>query len=176
MNETITITGNVATEPEHKLTPGGVSITTFRIASGQRRYDRQTGGWVDGPTNWYSVSTFRSLADHAYDSLHKGDRVILTGRLKVREWETSVRKGTTVEIDAEAIGHDLLWGVSRFEKRGPSASAGRTDTKAPTESTVDAWAAPGVADDVDVEWPTVAVPADGPEGGTLELATAETPF
>src|SRR4029079_5343976 len=89
MNETITITGNVATEPEHKLTPGGVSITTFRIASGQRRYDRQTGGWVDGPTNWYSVSTFRSLADHAYDSLHKGDRVILTGRLKVREWETS---------------------------------------------------------------------------------------
>ncbi len=92
MNETITITGNIATEPEHKHTPGGVSITTFRVASGQRRYDRQSGSWVDGATNWYTVSTFRSLADHAFQSLRKGDRVLLTGRLRVRDWETGAQQ------------------------------------------------------------------------------------
>ena len=123
MSDTITVTGNIATEPEHKRTPAGVAITTFRLASGQRRYDRQSGAWIDSGTNWYTVSTFRGLAEHAFSSLHKGDRVILTGRLRLRDWDTGSRKGTTAEIDAEAIGHDLLWGTTHFEKDGPSASS-----------------------------------------------------
>ena len=124
MTDTITVTGNIATEPEHKRTPAGVAITTFRLASGQRRYDRESGAWTDSGTNWFTVSTFRGLAEHAFSSLHKGDRVILTGRLRLRDWDTGSRKGTTAEIDAEAIGHDLLWGTTRFEKEGaPAASA-----------------------------------------------------
>ena len=118
MSDTITVTGNIATEPEHKRTPAGVAITTFRLASGQRRYDRESGAWIDSGTNWYTVSTFRGLAEHAFASLHKGDRVILTGRLRLRDWDTGSRKGTTAEIDAEAIGHDLLWGTTHFEKDG----------------------------------------------------------
>ena len=149
MSDTITVTGNIATEPEHKRTPAGVAITTFRLASGQRRYERQSGTWIDSGTNWYTVSTFRGLADHTFASVHKGDRVILTGRLRLRDWDTGSRKGTTAEIDAEAIGHDLLWGTTHFEKDGVSASSavdssndwpataevGRTDP--------DGWALPG---------------------------------
>jgi single-strand DNA-binding protein len=168
MNETITITGNIATDPEHKHPEGGVSITTFRVASGQRRLDRQSGLWVDGATNWYTVSTYRSLADHAFHSLRKGDRVLLTGRLKVRHWENGERRGTSVEIDADAIGHDLLWGNSTFQKDArPSAST-------PPQS--DGWAAPGVSDGVETDWPVVRVPDGESEPLALELAGAEPPF
>lgn len=178
MNETITITGNVATDPELKQTAGGVSIATFRVASGQRRYDRQSGGWVDAATNWYTVSAFRSLADHAFHSLRKGDRVLLTGRLRVRDWDSGARKGTTVEIDAEAIGHDLLWGTSRFEKDRPGAGAttGRGDAWAPPASPADEWAAPGVTEEATVDWPTATVPADESEPRPLELVGVEAPF
>ena len=120
--DTITITGNVATPPELKRTPAGVPITTFRVASGQRRYDRGAEAWTDAGTNWYTVSVFRSLADHAYQSLQKGDRVILTGRLRLREWDNGTRRGTAIEIDAEAIGHDLLWGTTTFVKDSRSAT------------------------------------------------------
>lgn len=178
MNETITITGNVATDPEHKHTNGGVSITTFRVASGQRRYDRQSGGWVDAETNWYTVSMFRSLADHAFNSLRKGDRVLLTGRLRVQNWDTGAKRGTTVEIEAEAIGHDLLWGNSRFEKERPSAStgSGQTEGSAAPGRLADEWAAPGVGEQSDGEWTVAPVPGQEAEPRTLELAGAETPF
>ena len=91
MNDTITITGNVATEPQHKRTAAGVPITTFRIASGQRRYDRSAEAWVDSVTNFYSVSAFRGLAEHAFQSLRKGERVILSGRLRVRDWDNGTK-------------------------------------------------------------------------------------
>jgi single stranded DNA-binding protein len=123
--DTITITGNVATPPELKRTSSGVAITTFRVASGQRRYDREAGAWSDAGTNWYTVSAFRTLADHAYRSLQKGDRVILTGRLRLREWDNGTRRGTAIEIDAEAIGHDLLWGTTTFMKDSPGGSRRR---------------------------------------------------
>ena len=152
--DTITITGNVATAPEFKRTPAGLAITTFRVASGRRRYDRETGSWTDSGTNWYTVSVFRSLADHAFESLHKGDRVILTGRLRLREWENGTRKGTSIEIDAEAIGHDLLWGTTTFAK-DPRIAGNAADPAvrgvgdASSTWTVggsdgDTWTAPGV--------------------------------
>ncbi|MFE5408733.1 single-stranded DNA-binding protein [Microbacterium sp. NPDC056569] len=141
--DTITITGNVATPPELKHTPAGVAIVTFRVASGQRRYDRDAGAWTDAGTNWYTVSVFRSLAEHTYRSLQKGDRVILTGRLRLREWDNGTRRGTAIEIDAEAIGHDLLWGTTTFVKDSRGA-ASDTPENWPTTATGDAWAAPGV--------------------------------
>ena len=173
MNDSITLTGNVATEPEHKRTPSGVSITTFRIASGQRRYDRAANAWVESGTNFYSVSAFRSLADHAYLSLKRGDRVLVTGRLRVRDWENGTKRGTSVEIDAEALGHDLLWGTTTFVKDAPTTS--EADRGAESART---WAAPGLsagessdpaADDA--EWaPT------GDDVRPVELSVAESPF
>ena len=141
--DTITITGNVATPPELKRTPAGVPITTFRVASGQRRYDRGAEAWTDAGTNWYTVSVFRSLADHAHQSLQKGDRVILTGRLRLREWDNGTRRGTAIEIDAEAIGHDLLWGTTTFVKDSRSATIDVAQARS-TPVGADAWAAPGI--------------------------------
>ena len=141
--DTITITGNVATPPELKQTSAGVPIVTFRVASGRRRYDREAGAWTDAGTNWYTVSAFRSLADHAYRSLQKGDRVLLTGRLRLREWDNGTRRGTAIEIDAEAIGHDLLWGTTTFVKDSRAATVDTSQDWA-TAPAGDGWAAPGV--------------------------------
>ncbi|MFK4837689.1 single-stranded DNA-binding protein [Microbacterium sp. ZW T2_14] len=141
-DDTITITGNVATLPELKQTSAGVTIATFRVASGRRRYNRETESWIDAGTNFYTVSAFRTLADHAYQSLQKGDRVLLTGRLRVREWENGTRRGTAIEIDADAIGHDLRWGTTTFVKdAGRAAGGGREVSQ---DAGADAWAAPGV--------------------------------
>jgi single-strand DNA-binding protein len=170
MTDTITVTGNIATEPEHKRTPAGVAITTFRVASGQRRYDRATSAWIDSGTNWYTVSTFRRLAEHAMASLHKGDRVVLTGRLRLREWDTGAKKGITAEIDAEAIGHDLLWGTSRFEKdAAPAADAPGVDADW-SDRAPDGWAVPGADDRVPV------LVGAGEAGPVLAETDAETPF
>ena len=171
MNETITITGNVATDPQHKLA-GGVSITSFRVASSQGRYDRQSGAWIETGTNWFSVSTFRGLADHAFQSLRKGDRVLLTGRLKVRDWEAGDRKGTSVDIEADAIGHDLRFGTTRFEKDGTRRGDAGEAPPAPAEE----WSTPGVTDAAEIEWPVVTVPVDDAEPRPLELAGVEAPF
>ena len=110
MNDTITIVGTIGTDPEKKIR-NGVPITTFRVASKERRFDRSTGSWVDGETNWYTASAYRRLAEHAFDSLHRRERVVLTGRLRVRNWDTGEKRGTSVDIDIDAIGHDLLFGT-----------------------------------------------------------------
>lgn len=115
MSDHITVIGNIATEPERRQTSTGVCVMSFRLASTQRHRDDRTGQWVDGSTNWYTVSAFRQLAEHALESLQKGQRVIVTGKLRLRSWETSAKKGLDVEIDADGLGHDLRWGTSTFQ-------------------------------------------------------------
>ena len=169
MNETITITGNIATEPEFKRIGSGVPVINFRVASGLRRFDRAANTWVDAGTNWYSVSAFRGLAEHAFDSLHKGDRVLVTGRLRLRDWDTGTKRGTAVEIDAEAIGHDLLWGTSTFSKSSrPSERSEQESTWGPNES--DSWAAPGVDS---AGAPAGGDPAAGAAGSDSSLLAVE---
>lgn len=123
MTDTITLTGIIATDPRALVTQSGLSISSFRLASSQRRYDRVKGEWVDGETNWYTVTAFRQLADNVLASLRKGQRVVVTGRVRIRSWESGERSGMTVEVDADAIGHDLVWGRSTFERRVASAPA-----------------------------------------------------
>ena len=116
MSDTISLTGLVATTPKHIVTASGLTVTTFRFASTQRRYDRSEQKWVDGETNWFTVATFRQLATNVAASLQKGQRVLITGRLRVRDWATDDKHGTNVEIDAEAVGHDLSWGTTVFTR------------------------------------------------------------
>lgn len=174
MSETIVITGNVGADPELKHTPGGVAIATFRVGSGLRRFDKEANGWVDDGTNWYSVSAFRSLADHAHASLRRGDRVVVTGRLRVRSWDNGTSRGTAVEIEADAVGHDLRWGTSVFTKSARPASA------TPGEGASDSWAVPGrptdawAEDDAPVETPGERTDAADPR--PLALVGAEPPF
>ncbi|MBK0419193.1 single-stranded DNA-binding protein [Leucobacter sp. CSA1] len=117
MNTPVSIVGIVATDPRLVQTGSSIPLCSFRVASSDRRYDRERQEWVPGETNWFTVSAFRTLAAHAHQSFAKGDRVIVSGRLRVRRWEANEKSGISVEIDADALGHDLRWGVSRFTKR-----------------------------------------------------------
>lgn len=116
MLDHITVHGLVATEPRHIVTKEGLEITNFRLAAMQSRFDRQLGKWKEDGTNWYSVASFRILARNAAASLEKGHRVIVSGRLRVREWEAGERAGVSVDIEADSIGHDLVWGSSTFDR------------------------------------------------------------
>jgi single-strand DNA-binding protein len=114
MSEFITVTGLVATTPRHLITQDGLPITSFRLASSARRFDRTQNRWIDGETNWYTITSFRQLAINVSESIHKGDRIVVQGKLRVRDWDNGENSGTSVEIDADAIGHDLAWGTSTF--------------------------------------------------------------
>jgi single-strand DNA-binding protein len=127
MSDTITITGLVGTDPREIATSDGLAIVTFRLGSTVRRFDRGTQRWVDGDTNWYSVTAFRQLAINCLSSLNKGQRAIVTGRIRIRDWKTDERTGVSVDIEADSIGHDLLWGTSVFTRSISSAVAHDTE-------------------------------------------------
>lgn len=142
MSDSITLTGLVATAPRHIVTSEGLPITSFRLASTQRRFDRSAERWIDGETNWYTITAFRQLAINSAGSIGKGDRVVVTGRLRIREWENGERTGTNIDVEADAIGHDLTWGTSVFSRSiSTAAKAGADDA-----STTDATAEPTAAD------------------------------
>jgi single-strand DNA-binding protein len=137
MSDIITLTGIVGTEPRAVTTAEGLAITSFRLASTQRRFDKSQEKWVDGETNWYSITTFRQLATNAAVSVKKGERVLVTGRLRMREWESSGKSGTNIDIEADSLGHDLSWGTAAFSRGAGSTPAdpGPTSTDiAPAEA------------------------------------------
>ena len=115
------ITGNLTSPPTRHDVAGGVAMVTFGLASTERRFEN--GTWHDVHTNFYNVSVFRKLAEHAYASLEKGQRVILAGKLKVRHWEANGRTGTSVDLEATSIGPDLMFGVATFVKDGRAAES-----------------------------------------------------
>ena len=116
MSENITVAGLVATTPRHLITQDGLPITSFRLACSNRRFDREQNKWVDGDTNWFTVTAFRQLAINASTSIAKGERILVTGKLRVRDWDNGERAGTSVEIEAEHLGHDIFWGTSAFTR------------------------------------------------------------
>lgn len=116
MSESFTVTGLVATTPRHLVTQEGLPITSFRLASSKRRFDRTKKIWVEGETNWFTINSFRQLAINSASSISKGDRIVVSGRLKVRDWDNGERSGTSVEIEADCLGHDLVWGTSEFSR------------------------------------------------------------
>ncbi|HEX4057101.1 MAG TPA: single-stranded DNA-binding protein [Galbitalea sp.] len=135
MSDNISLTGIVGSEPRSVTTPEGLAITSFRLASSQRRFDRAQEKWVDGETNWYTVTTFRQLAANAAVSIKKGERVVVTGRLKVRDWEAGGKRGVNVDVEADALGHDLSWGTAAFSRgAGPATSDASASTSAPAAS------------------------------------------
>ena len=116
MSEILSVTGLVATTPRHLVTQDGLPITSFRLASSQRRFDRNQNKWIDGETNWFTVTAFRQLAINSAGSINKGDRLIVSGKLRVRDWDNGERAGTSVEVEADSLGHDLTWGSSVFTR------------------------------------------------------------
>ncbi len=119
MNEIkITACGTVGTDPSVREVNGGESlVTSFRLASTPRVRDRQTNVWRDQPTSWLQVNCWRQLGVNVADCVHKGQRVIVHGRLVVREWTTDDGQyRTRADIEADAVGFDLGYGRGTFEK------------------------------------------------------------
>lgn len=115
-NAKTTATGLVATTPRYLKTTDGLDICSFRMASAYKHFDRKKMEWVEGETNWFTITSFGTLAINVAKSISKGDRISVSGMLRVRDWDNGTNSGTSVEIEAETIGHDLLWGNSTFER------------------------------------------------------------
>jgi single-strand DNA-binding protein len=134
MNETmVTVVGNVVSDPTLRVTSGGAKVSSFRLASTERRYDRVAGGWRDGDTVYWQVSCWRRAAENVADSLAKGQPVVVHGRLRERRYEVEGQLRTSLEIEASTVGHDLSRGVARFRKAAP---AGPRDGASGVEATV----------------------------------------
>jgi single-strand DNA-binding protein len=116
MSDQYSVTGLVATTPRHLVTQDGLPITSFRLAASLRKFDRTLDRWVEAETNWFTITSFRQLAVNASMSISKGDRILVMGRLRVRDWDNGERAGTSVEIEAESIGHDLVWGSTTYTR------------------------------------------------------------
>jgi single-strand DNA-binding protein len=116
MSDLMTVRGFVATDPRTNTTHGGDIVSSFRLAVTERRYDREAGAWVDGHTNWFTVVGFRQLASNMCGSVKKGHRVIVVGRLRLKQWENEGRIYHSADIEAESVGHDLYWGSAKFAR------------------------------------------------------------
>ncbi|TIC87441.1 single-stranded DNA-binding protein [Nocardioides sp. GY 10113] len=116
----VTLQGWLGGEPSGRDV-GGVLVTHFRVACTPRRFNRQREEWVDGETQWYTVSAWRALADHCLRSLRKGDPVVVHGRLTHRSY---VNKADTevvaLEVEAITVGHDLSRGCTEFRRTSPA--------------------------------------------------------
>lgn len=134
MTDQICVSGLVATEPRFISTSEGLSICSFRLASPQRHFNRAENQWVDGETNWYTVTAFRQCAENAAQSVNKGDRLVLSGKLRLRQWERDDKSGLSAEIEADALGHDLRWGTTVLTRSMRSESHSDGDSEVSDES------------------------------------------
>jgi len=116
----ITVVGNLTADPELRFTPSGAAVANFTVASTPRQFDKQTNEWRDGEAMFLSCSVWRQAAENVAESLVKGSRVIVSGRLKARSYETREgEKRTVFEIDVDEIGPSLRYATASVT-RAPS--------------------------------------------------------
>ena len=122
---TITVIGNLVDDPELRFTPSGAPVANFRIASTPRTFDRQSNEWKDGDTLFLSCAVWRQAAENVAESLQRGMRVIVQGRLKSRQYETREgEKRTVFEIDVEEVGPSLRNATAKVAKTQRSGGGG----------------------------------------------------
>lgn len=141
MNETtLTITGNLAADPELRFTPTGAPVANFTVISTPRRYDRASNEWSDGEPISIRCNLWRQPAENVAESLTRGSRVIVTGRLRSRQWETreDVRR-TSLELEVDDIGASLKFATVAITKATRSGGNG-SDSAPPANAAVDPWA------------------------------------
>jgi len=159
----ITVIGNLTDDPELRFTPSGAAVANFTVASTPRTLNRQTQQWEDGETLFLRCSIWRQAAENVAESLTRGTRVIVQGRLKARSYETREgEKRTVTELEVDEIGPSLTWAtakVSRVSRQGGSgggfnAGGGNAGGGAPAAN--DPWATPA---------PQAAPQQSGGQGG-----------
>jgi single-strand DNA-binding protein len=111
----VTLTGNLTDDPELKFTPNGNPVANFRLAVTARIKDGDS--WRDGETSYFRINVWRQLAEHVAESLSKGDRTVVIGRLKSRSWETPEGdKRSVVEVEADEVAPSLRWAIAKPER------------------------------------------------------------
>jgi single-strand DNA-binding protein len=117
----ITVIGNLTDDPELKFTPSGAAVANFTVASTPRTFDRQTNDWKDGDALFIRCAAWRQLAENCAESLQKGQRVIVTGALRIRNFERQDgSKGTSVEINVDEIGPSLRYATAKVTRANRS--------------------------------------------------------
>lgn len=121
----ITVVGNLVDDPELRFTPSGAAVANFRIASTPRTFDKQSNEWKDGDALFLSCSVWRQAAENVAESLQKGMRVVVQGRLKSRQYETREgEKRTVFEIDVEEVGPSLKYATAKVTRAQRSGGGG----------------------------------------------------
>jgi len=164
----ITVVGNLTDDPELKFTPSGAPVANFTVASTPRTFDKQTNEWKDGDALFLRCAAWRQLAENVAESLTKGQRVIVTGALRVRQYERQDgSKGTSVEMNVDEVGPSLKFATAKTTKATRSSSGGGFGGGSPANNPWDQPAAgagqPAAAD----AWNT---------GGATAGSSEEPPF
>jgi len=121
----ITVVGNLTADPELRFTPSGAAVANFTVASTPRIYDRQSGEWKDGEALFLRCNIWREAAENVAESLTRGARVIVSGRLKQRSFETREgEKRTVVEVEVDEIGPSLRYATAKVNKASRSGGGG----------------------------------------------------
>lgn len=121
----ITVIGNLVDDPELRYTPSGAAVAKFRIASTPRTFDRESNAWKDGEALFLTCSVWRQYAENVAESLSRGTRVIVQGRLKQRSYETREgEKRTVYELDVEEVGPALRFSTAKLNKSGGGSGGG----------------------------------------------------
>ncbi len=143
----VTLPGNVAAPPRQHTFPDGSRVTSLKVASTSRYFDRENQQWCNGETTYFGVRCFRGLADNVAQSVRVGQPIVVQGRLRIREFTHDGERRFMPEVEANSLGHDLRWGLGSFSKpqRGGAAPAlGRQERTELDRETHD-WAMGGVA-------------------------------
>ncbi|HZM74668.1 MAG TPA: single-stranded DNA-binding protein [Candidatus Limnocylindrales bacterium] len=170
----ITVVGNLTDDPELRFTPSGAAVAKFRVASTPRTLDRNSGEWKDGEPLFLQCNIWRQAAENVAESLHRGARVIVTGRLRQRSYETREgEKRTVIELEVDEIGPSLRYATAKVQKMSRSGGGGGFGAggggNAPSQGS---GGGGGYADD---PWATAA-PVGGPGGGNNNNFDDEPPF
>src|SRR3954447_11638476 len=122
---TITVIGNLTDDPELRFTPSGAAVAKFRVASTPRFMDKASGEWKDGEPLFLACSVWRQAAENVAESLQRGSRVIVSGRLRQRSYETKEgEKRTVYELEVDEIGPSLRYATAKVQKMSRSSSGG----------------------------------------------------
>ncbi|MCN0152339.1 single-stranded DNA-binding protein [Salinispora arenicola] len=121
----ITVIGNLTDDPELRFTPSGAAVAKFRVASTPRFFDKSSSEWKDGEPLFLSCTVWRQAAEHVAESLQRGTRVIVSGRLRQRSYETREgEKRTVIELEVDEIGPSLRYATAKVQKMSRSGGGG----------------------------------------------------
>lgn len=149
----VTVIGFVAQDPHFELLDSGTPLMSLRIGSTPRRYDRDIGQWRDEDPMYLTVSCWRTLADNLQGcELKRGDPVIVTGKLRIREYTRDGQRRFSAQIEATTVGHDLSRGVARFQRA--QRSSGLPEDRRQADDVADRWLEEEISEDVTGVLPT----------------------